>query len=43
VKSASLPVVTLLTDFGTADYFVAAVKGVILTVNPLVSLVDITH
>jgi S-adenosylmethionine hydrolase len=41
VKSA--PVVTLLTDFGTADYFVAAVKGVILTVNPLVSIVDITH
>lgn len=37
------PVITLLTDFGTADYFVAAVKGVILTSNPLVSLVDITH
>ena len=38
-----LPVVTLLTDFGTADYFVAAVKGVILTINPLVTIVDITH
>jgi len=37
------PVITLLTDFGTADYFVAAVKGVILTSNPLVSIVDITH
>ena len=37
------PVVTLLTDFGTADYFVAAVKGVILTINPLASIVDITH
>lgn len=36
-------VVTLLTDFGTADYFVAAVKGVILTINPQVALVDITH
>jgi S-adenosylmethionine hydrolase len=36
-------VVTLLTDFGTADYFVGAVKGVILTINPQVSLVDITH
>jgi len=36
-------VVTLLTDFGTADYFVAAVKGVILTSNPRVSLIDITH
>jgi len=38
-----LPVITLLTDFGTADYFVAAVKGVILTINPQASLVDITH
>ncbi len=37
------PVITLLTDFGTADYFVAAVKGVILTRNPLTSIVDITH
>ena len=36
-------VVTLLTDFGTADYFVGAVKGVILTINPHVSIVDITH
>jgi S-adenosylmethionine hydrolase len=36
-------VITLLTDFGTADYFVAAVKGVILTINPEASLVDITH
>ena len=38
-----LPVITLLTDFGTADYFVAAVKGVILTANPKASIVDITH
>jgi S-adenosylmethionine hydrolase len=37
------PVVTLLTDFGTADYFVAAVKGVILTANPKEQIVDITH
>lgn len=37
------PVITLLTDFGTADYFVAAVKGVVLTSNPLASIVDITH
>ena len=36
-------VITLLTDFGTADYFVAAVKGVILTINPQAYLVDITH
>ena len=38
-----MKVITLLTDFGNADYFVAAVKGVILTINPLVSIVDITH
>lgn len=43
MKSATLPVVTLLTDFGTTDYFVAAVKGVILTINPSATIVDITH
>lgn len=37
------PPITLLTDFGTADYFVAAVKGVILDSNPQARLVDITH
>lgn len=36
-------IVTLTTDFGTADYFVAAVKGVLLSRNPLVKIVDITH
>src|SRR5688572_6825080 len=35
--------ITLLTDFGTADYFVAAMKGVILSRCPDVSIVDITH
>ncbi len=35
--------ITLLTDFGTSDYFVAAVKGVILTINPQVRIADITH
>src|SRR5688500_6881682 len=34
---------TLLTDFGTDDYFVAAVKGVILGANPEARIVDITH
>ena len=41
--SPNLPVITLLTDFGTADYFVGAVKGAILSVNPNVVIVDITH
>ncbi|HEX8843394.1 MAG TPA: SAM-dependent chlorinase/fluorinase [Pyrinomonadaceae bacterium] len=35
--------ITLLTDFGAADYFVAAMKGVILSVNPEARIVDITH
>lgn len=35
--------ITLLTDFGTRDYFVAALKGSILSINPKAQLVDITH
>lgn len=35
--------ITLLTDFGTADPYVAAMKGVALAINPDVRLVDITH
>lgn len=38
-----LPVITLLTDFGTADYFVGAVKGAILSVNRVAIIADITH
>jgi S-adenosylmethionine hydrolase len=36
-------VVTLLTDFGTVDGYVAEMKGVILSGAPGVTLVDITH
>lgn len=36
-------IITLLTDFGTADYFVGAMKGAILSVNPSAQLIDITH
>lgn len=35
--------ITLTTDFGTADYFVAAMKGVILSLAPRARIVDITH
>ena len=38
-----MSVITLLTDFGTADYFVGAMKGVILSINPKAVIVDITH
>ncbi len=36
-------VITLTTDFGTCDGFVGQVKGVILSINPNVNLLDITH
>lgn len=36
-------IVTLLTDFGTADYFVGAMKGVILGRDPRITIVDVTH
>ncbi|MEP6923322.1 MAG: SAM-dependent chlorinase/fluorinase [Pyrinomonadaceae bacterium] len=35
--------ITLLTDFGTRDYFVGAMKGAVLSVNPEAAIVDITH
>jgi S-adenosylmethionine hydrolase len=34
---------TLLTDFGTADYYVAAVKGTVLRLAPGAVLVDVSH
>ncbi len=42
-RTRTKPPITLLTDFGNADYFVAAMKGVILSVNPDARVVDITH
>lgn len=38
-----MPIVALLTDFGTRDHYVAAMKGVVLSVCPEAALVDITH
>lgn len=43
LRPSVFPFVSLLTDFGTADYFVGAVKGAILCVNPQARIVDITH
>jgi S-adenosylmethionine hydrolase len=37
------PVITLTTDFGLADPYVAIMKGVILSLNPAAAIVDITH
>jgi hypothetical protein len=36
-------IITLTTDFGLADSYVGAMKGVILGIAPLVRIVDITH
>jgi S-adenosylmethionine hydrolase len=36
-------IITLLTDFGSQDYFVGAMKGAILSINPSAQIVDITH
>ena len=36
-------VVTLTTDFGTRDGYVAEMKGVLLGLNPEMTLVDVTH
>ena len=36
------PIITLTTDFGWTEY-PAAMKAVILTINPNITIVDITH
>ncbi len=36
-------VISLLTDFGGRDGYVGIMKGVILAINPLVALVDLSH
>jgi S-adenosyl-L-methionine hydrolase (adenosine-forming) len=36
-------IITLTTDFGVGSPYVAAMKGVILSINPAATLVDITH
>ncbi|HMC81894.1 MAG TPA: SAM-dependent chlorinase/fluorinase [Candidatus Polarisedimenticolia bacterium] len=37
------PILTLTTDFGYEDGYVASVKGVIFSLNPAVRIVDICH
>jgi hypothetical protein len=37
------PVITLTTDFGYDDAYVAAVKGAILNINPVATIVDVSH
>jgi S-adenosyl-L-methionine hydrolase (adenosine-forming) len=37
------PLITLLTDFGERDWFVASMKGAILSIHPQVRIVDLSH
>ena len=37
------PIITLLTDFGTADGYVAEMKGVLLSAVPEATIVDLSH
>ncbi len=38
-----MAVIALLTDFGTRDWYVGSMKGVVLDLEPRARLVDITH
>ncbi len=37
------PIIALLTDFGTQDHYVGAMRGVVLGICPDATVVDITH
>ena len=37
------PIITLLTDFGTADGYVAEIKGVLFSLAPDTEIVDLSH
>ena len=38
-----MPIVTLTTDFGLQDWFVGSMRGVMLGINPDLTIVDLTH
>ncbi len=38
-----MSIITLTTDFGTGSPYVAAMKGVILSIDPAATIVDLTH
>lgn len=41
--AADAPILTLLTDFGTRDGYVAEMKGVLLSTVPEATLIDVSH
>ena len=42
-KSTKQPLITLLSDFGIRDEYVAVMKGAIAQINPMLRAIDITH
>ncbi len=38
-----MAIVTLISDFGTKDYYSGAMKGNLLSLNPGIQIIDITH
>jgi len=42
-ESRSPAIITLTTDFGVGSRYVAAMKGVILSINPNATIVDLSH
>ncbi len=42
-KTATMPIITLISDFGLKDPYVAEMKAVILSINPHVQIVDVSH
>jgi len=43
IPASAEAIITLTTDFGIDDAYVAAMKGVILDINPGATIVDISH
>lgn len=43
MTTRAIPIVTLLTDFGSSSHYVAQMKGVVLATCPNCQLVDISH
>lgn len=41
--ASTLPIITLITDFGERDSYVGTMKGILLNMLPDVRIVDITH
>ncbi len=42
-STKSSAIITLTTDFGSGSRYVAAMKGVILSINPVAQIVDVSH